>query len=621
MKRILSLLLSILITSSSLAIFAGAEKSDRSGIMLEYTSTKGSSHPSGYYLSNKKYEKMPVTFEAWVYIPKSVYSSRAGIILGNYQGFAKDDYINFEIHSNGVPRLAIGEPGGSMYDFKFTRAIIPADTWTHLAIVYGTGSNGQQLFCYLNGELKHKTHVKEWYDAPEAIFDNHLCLAGDYRPINEQGFRGILGDVAVYSDIRTDEEILADSKGTPDLSDSELMMYFELSDADSFKDVPDASGNGYDMRYYRMWLSEAEMEQIRAEDEHEYSYAIAFLPDIQYMTEKYPDSLKCIFDYLVSESKVKNIRYAIGLGDITNTNAPEEWETIVRQTNRLNGYLDYSLVCGNHDTLKNKRLEYFDLHYAVKTGYYYQHVAASGGFMDKDSVRNTYLTFSVGEIDYLIINLDFGVPDAVIKWAGSVLDAHPEHRAILVTHGYLNADGTTLDSNDYATPPSYDKTLNSGEQIWEKLVSRHENIDMMVSGHMHHDSIVCTPREGDAGNTVYQLLMDPQSTCNKLGGMGFIGLMYFTEDGNHARVEYYSTVLGKYFHESNKTVSLSFGNPEQEETISIETTPAPITDTPTEPVTNAPEEEKSGCGAILTISSAVLVILAAPFIFKSKKDN
>ncbi len=375
------------------------------------------------------------------------------------------------------------------------------------------------------------------------------------------------------------------------------------------------------MKYYRMWLTEEEMQEIRAEDEYEYEYVIAFLPDTQYMTQNYPESLKIMIDHLVEKGKTRNIQYIIGLGDITNSNAQREWSTIIRQTNRLNGYIPYSLVPGNHDVLLNSRQELFNKTYANKTGYYYQHVAANGGFFKDDSVRNTYLTFSVGEVDYLIINLDFGATDDILTWAGGVLEAHPNHRAILATHGYLNADGTTLDPNDYASPDEYDSSLNSGEAIWKKLVSKHENVAMIVSGHMHHDSIVVTPREGDAGNTVYQILMDPQSTCKKLGGMGALGLMYFTADGNHAKVEYYSTVFEKYFAESNKLIKLTLGEDEPEETTTPET-PAPITtEAPAESSDTEVLAEESGCMGIISAASVILVMLCFPIFTKKKRES
>lgn len=618
MKKALSFILSILMLTSSLSLLASAADK-HSGITFERTETNGINHPVGYYNTEKRYEKMPITFEAWVYVPKNVYSSRCGAILGNYQSFAKDVYVNFEIHSNGVPRLVFGDNAGNMYDYKFSRAPVPADKWTHVAIVYGVGTDGKQISCYINGQFKQKTAVKEWYSVPDEVRDNMICLAGDYRALNEQAFRGTLGDVWVYSDIRSDAEILSDYQNGPDLADGELMMFYELSKAQPKSDVPDASGNGYDMTYSRFFLTENEMNAIRAEDEYEYEYALAFLPDIQYMTQSYPSSLQIMIDYLVEKGKTKNIQYVLGLGDITNSNTDKEWSTILRQTNRLNGYLPYALTPGNHDGINSGGKEVLDNIYAKKTGHYYQLVEKSGGFFNKDSVRNTYHTFTVGEVDYLVIALDFGATDDILAWAGELLDSHPNHRAIILTHGYLNSDGTTLDSNDYASPDTYVRSLNSGEDIWEKLVSKHENIAMIVSGHMHHDTIVVTPREGDAGNTVYQILMDPQSTCKKLGGLGAIGMMYFTADGNHAKVEYYSTVFEKYFAESNKAIKLTFGKDEPEETTAPETevtTEAPTESTDTEAIV-----EESGCSGIISAASVNLVLLCLSVFLHRKKHE
>lgn len=620
MKKILSLVLAVLMLSSALAPCASAAGEKHSGITLERTETNGVSHPVGYYTSEKRYEKMPVTFEAWVYLPKSALSERGGIIIGNYQSFTKDDYINFEIHENGVPRLLIGDPSGTLHDYKFTKAALRPNTWTHVSIVYGTGEGGKQIFCYINGEFKQATAVSSFFKANPEALDNELCLAGDRRALNEQGFRGTLGDVAVYSDIRTPEEILSDYNNAPSTSDEELILYYALSDASAASDITDASGNGYDMSYYRVWLTEKEMEEIRAEDERTYSYALAFLPDIQYMTGRYPKQLPSVFDYLVNRSKAQNIRYAIGLGDMTDANGVKEWSTVTRQANRLNGYLDYSLVCGNHDNLKNNKAELFDKSFATKTGYYYRHVAANGGFFDEASVRNTYLTFSVGEVKYIIINLDFGASDDVLAWAGRVLDEHPEHRGILVTHGYLNADGTTLDTNDYASPDTYDPSFNNGEDMWEKLASKHENVSLVVSGHIHHDSAVVTPRKGDAGNTVYQVLMDTQTSCKKLKGMGTVALMYFTEDGNHARIEYYSTVFGKYFSESNKTLSLSFAEEVAEETTAAETTALPATSAEEASDTASPVPAEKGCGGVTAAYASLVVILGAILCRKRKKS-
>ena len=153
--------------------------------------------------------------------------------------------------------------------------------------------------------------------------------------------------------------------------------------------------------------------------------------------------------------------------------------------------------------------------------------------------------------------------------------------------------------------------------LWDKFVSKHENIDMIVSGHILADNILCTPAIGDNGNTVYQFLMDPQSTDKKLGGLGILALMYFTKDGNHARVEYYSTVLKKYFRESNKEISLDFSNPEDETTVE-ETTYLPVPETTLPEETTAVTSKANGCGGI-TLALPAVICSAALIISKKKK--
>ncbi len=620
MKKFISALLS-LVTLFSLFSFSVAATDMRSGITLERIMTGEYAHPEGYYVSKKSFEMTPVTIEAWVYIPKKAHSSMVGVVLSNYLGRSGDYYFNLEINSGGTPCLSFGDINKEKYQYKFSRAAIPADKWTHLTVIYGAGDEGKQIYCYIDGKFAQKTNNSDWYDAPAETFKNKVFLGSDLRTLNSNGFRGELGNIAVYSDVRTPNEIKNDFKNAPNLNDENLMLYFELFGTPSKTDIPDKSGNGFDMYYCRYWLTETEMQKIRAENNLEYTYTLAFIPDTQYMTELHPDKLKIMFDYLVENGKANGIEYVIGLGDITNANGIKEWKTAIGQTDRLNGYLPYSLIPGNHDVYPgSSKPDFFNQHYGQKSSYYYQHVAANGGFMDENSVRNTYLCFSVRDIDYIIINLDFGATDDILAWAGEVLEAHPEHRAILVTHGYLFADGNTLDEINPSSPSSYNEMLNSGEDIWQKLGKKHENIDMIVSGHVGFDHIACTPRMGEEGNTVYQLLMDPQATCNKLGGIGVVALMYFTEDGNHARVEYYSTVFERYFCESNKLINLTFGESEESETISVETTIAPLTDITTETVTKSEQHKETGCGAVITTSAAVLVILAVPLCFKRNKN-
>ena len=623
MKKLVAsaLVLLMILSAASLTVFA-THNNDRTGIVFDRAKINGVSHSVGYYYSDKRLEKMPVTFEAWVYIPQSVRSSRLGVIFGNYMGFNSDDFINFEIHQSGVPRLVMSNLDGTLKDYLFPRGVIKADEWTHVAIVYGTGTDGKQIECYINGVLRQSSAVSKWYEANPETLDNQLSLGCDVRPLNTQSFLGVLSDVWVYSDVRTAAEIKEDYKNGPDKNDPELMVCYEISSASQNKDIPDATGNGYDMTYAKTWLTEEEMQAIRDADPYEYKYAIAFLPDIQYTTQKYPANLTPIFDYLLESKNSRNLQYVIGLGDITNRNTEAEWAAIKPQMERLNDILPYSLVRGNHDVTYNNYAELFDATFG-KGNYYYKHVANNGGFMNKASAKNTYLLFSVGEVDYIIINLDFGATDDVLKWAGEVLEQYPDHRAIIATHGYLNIDSTTLDPNDSATPSAYKKAWNDGDDMWDKLASQHENVDIVVSGHIIQDDICVNPQEGVHGNTVYQMLIDPQSVDNTLEGAGFVAMMYFTEDGNHARIECYSTVFEKYYRESNKRLSFEFGEPQPEtttpapdENASPETTPSEIT-TPD----STPDNQEQGCGGSVWLALPVVIAIGGAVVIKKRKTR
>ena len=280
---------------------------------------------------------------------------------------------------------------------------------------------------------------------------------------------------------------------------------------------------------------------------------------------------------------------------------------------------------GNHDITYNSGAELFDKTFG-KGNYYYDHVAKNGGFMSTNSVKNTYLLFSVGEVDYIIINLDFGATDNILSWAGKILDQYPDHRALIATHGYMNIDATTLDPNDSATPSAYRKEWNNGSDMWEKLVSQHENVDIAVSGHILQDDVCVGPQQGVHGNTVYQMLIDPQSVDNTLKGAGFVAMMYFTEDGNHARIEMYSTVFKKYYRESSTRLSFEFGEPEPETqppettTAAPETTVAP-TETEVTPETTVADEVSGGCGAgIIAIIPTMTAVVGAVVLRRRRRD-
>ncbi len=553
-KRIVcALLLVSMLTSIFFAVSAAesdSKKEERTGITIDKVTTNGVTHPEGYYWSGKKPEALPITYEAWVYIPKSLYDEERNVILGNIPhsyAVGTDYWFSFEIKWKGEPKLMFGDGKRIVEVVLWESTRIPADQWTHIAIVHDVANNS--VIAYMNGRYtQKKSFAVSDFKPSQKILENPLFLGADGFSGALRTFDGILGDVAVYTDMRTVAEIKRDYAKGPDVNDKNLLLYYQLSADKNGKDIEDLSKNGYDMKYYRMMLDEVEMEEIRQKDEKEYAYSIAFLPDIQFITDKYPKKLAPIFDYIIDNKTSKNIKYVVGLGDMTDRNTQTEWNRVKEQFARLDGVLPYSLVRGNHDGVN-----YLDNIFGQKTSAYYKHVEENGGFYNKASVANTYLLFEENNTKYMIVNLDFGAGTNVLDWADKVIAEHPNHRVMIVTHAYLNSTGDVINSDDWVTPVQV-----YPDEMWKNHFRKHANIDMIVCGHMPSDQILCTPVIGDNGNTVYQLLIDGQAADKdaNFNGLGLVGLMYFTEDGRFAKIEYYSTAYNRYYYEGHTDIHL-----------------------------------------------------------------
>ena len=297
--------------------------------------------------------------------------------------------------------------------------------------------------------------------------------------------------------------------------------------------IPDMSGNGYDAKKKMLWFD-------AKEEVGDFAYSFAVIGDTQIVAKKYPDEFHKIYDYILDNLEEKNIQFVLGLGDITDADSYDEWELAKENIFRLDGKVPYSLVRGNHDSKAN-----FNSAFP-----YSKYESVLGGSFD-GTMLNTWQALTLGEVDYIIFTLDYGASNAVLNWAGEIIKAHPKHNVIITTHAYLYRDGTTLDQGDVC-PPATTGGSNNGDHMWDKLIRKHENIVLVISGHDPCDKIVMAQDKGDGGNTVTQLLIDPQGVDAAQGATGLVAMLYFSEDGREVTVEYYSTVREQYFMEENQ---------------------------------------------------------------------
>ena len=177
------------------------------------------------------------------------------------------------------------------------------------------------------------------------------------------------------------------------------------------------------------------------------------------------------------------------------------------------------------------------------------------GFLDESdpSLSNAYHKFTVGETKYMVISLEWAPKSAHVSWANEVIAANPDYNVIVTTHAYLYQDGTRFSTYDYPSPDSTGaKDAHNGDELWDALIRKHENIVMVLSGHNAVDRIVRKEVYGDHGNRIVEMLINPQETDTNYKGTGMVAMLYFSDGGKTVDVEYYSTDKLQYFHEENQ---------------------------------------------------------------------
>ena len=462
--------------------------------------------------------EMPNTIELWVKLGKGdteVLLSTAG---------NGDPSLNLTVDKNGAPILewVVDCYGETVIPCQFRGVDLRTGNWEHLAIVRDDAAG--KLFCYVNGEEKASISARI---TQEVLPARPYCIGGDHSAKNENSCTGQISSVAVFSTARTREQILADM--TKPEGDG-LLAYYDLSGVTG-ETVTDLSGRGNDLIRSVRWFSEKEPVT-------DYAYSMVVIGDTQTVAKGSPELFPKITQYIADNVEAKNIQFVMGMGDVTNDSTESEWVAAQNAYGLLDGVVPYSVARGHqgHDK-KDDFCAYFPY---TK---YKDQIAGSMG----DDMCNVYYTFEVGQVKYLVLVLDAPPSDEIIAWADQVITEHPDRNVILTTHEYLYRDGTPLGANDL-----WPISSNNGDELWEKLVRKHENIVLVLCGHDPCSQVVVTQSEGDHGNIVTQMLVDGQSVDGTDGKSGLIAILYFSEDGKHVSVEYYSTIKQQYFLTENQ---------------------------------------------------------------------
>lgn len=303
--------------------------------------------------------------------------------------------------------------------------------------------------------------------------------------------------------------------------------------------------------------------QYTVPSKQEWDFTIVALPDTQIYSSQFPEIYTAQAQWIVDHKKEKNIVFVTHLGDIVDTNSPEQWERASKAMSILDGTVAYGIAPGNHDMTLEGNASLFDTYFPRTR--LEKSPAWGGSFLESQNSdtqtsnmgdKSNYSLFSAGGTNYVALNLEFCPTDTELQWAGDVLETYRSRTAILATHTFIDAAGnhtTNAECKKYQH-----QGINGGQEMWDYLIEHRKitNLRLILNGH-NIDTTTGGARRTDivAGHPVHQLFSDYQYMFEGKGG--YMRIMAFSPQKNTIHVTTYSPVTNTYLTDSSNQFDLS----------------------------------------------------------------
>ena len=553
MKKVLNLcliaLFSILTLGSGTEVNIKTKYSDETIIGADFSSGNFS------YQLSKKIKESPNTIEAWVRLGDLAKNEMGGVIFSNYE---KYNYSSVKLEIDSNRNVSFTWNGGQIVVI-FEEYVLPCDQWTHIGVVRDEDNYSFSL--YANGKLVQKVNT---YTGMDAISNYSYIIGGDWSnwQVVKHPFQGEIGQVSVYNRALSSKDVYRDYLFSETISSTNregLLFNGELSFM--CEEVIDTSKNNNDAKlrsndyFYEGNLYEAD------------DYSIAVIPDPQIMTHWRQQSLPSINNYLINynNQNANKLAMTICVGDNAdgyNADFPEytldyQFSAMKKVYSELYEQgIKWVTTPGNHDyddnATKTRDLSYYNKYFS------YDEISNYDYFLEsykEDQTQNAAYTFEAGGVPYLVISIEFGSDDLVLNWANELVENNPDKRVIVFTHAYIGGDGEIIDNNNPNSATKYGFAnyvdTNSPIEVFEKFISQHENIFMVLSGHVPSDDILLKVSEGKKGNKIMQFLIDAQGALGG-GAESLVSMMTFDEKNQTVSINYVNTMTNKLYNTQNQ---------------------------------------------------------------------
>ncbi len=487
------------------------------------------------------------TIEAWVKIPEG---TAAGTILANkyrIENTTSTDSIVLSMNASGNPVLYLSDGDGLAINFEVSDVDLRTDKWTHIAFVKNTET--ATVNCYINGLLQSSTEIPEGF---AEVKPYHTLTIGHYiaDELGTATFGGEISSLKLWSKALTSSEILSSAINEATAQDG-LISAWTLSGDNGYTDI---AGN-YNLEVYDLYITSEDEAYAEYSAMPEDGYTFAVIPDTQIANQREAitgdsTAFSEMYDWMVANKEALNLKFAMGIGDITNKDDPLEYALAKQNFDKLTqAGIGWSVVGGNHDfaggsVAPNNTTNMNAGFPASELATY----ACFGGFMEEGKMDNSYYYITVNETKYLILNLMCEPYNSVVEWGNQVCAKNKDCKIIVITHEYLTNDAD-FRTTGYCT---WAERNNHGIQLWDKLVSRHENIIMAIGGHVSVPDIEYREDLGVNGNKVINVLVDGQALDWDNPAHSLLMLLKFSKDGSQVTFNYYSPSYGAYLDKNNQ---------------------------------------------------------------------
>ncbi len=183
-------------------------------------------------------------------------------------------------------------------------------------------------------------------------------------------------------------------------------------------------------------------------------FTIAVIPDSQQEVLKEGDTrLPARLKWLARNRKDLNLKMVLHVGDLMNWDTPDhiQYERASDAMTVLDkAGIPYACALGNHDTAAVKvggsaAPGNVNANLRITTNYNrffpLARFKALESVYESGKVDNACHTFHAGGLDWLVLNLELWARTGAVDWAESVLQKHPYHNALILTHSHLNGKG------------------------------------------------------------------------------------------------------------------------------------------------------------------------------------